>query len=79
MVKMKKIYKRKGEKGKKGIESGKRRMKCEMRVEEYGKVDEENECVGMESINKGEKDENDEIDEMMESIKKEILEIGEDI
>ncbi|TKC73384.1 cob(I)yrinic acid a,c-diamide adenosyltransferase [Brucella abortus] len=50
MVKLNKIYTRTGDKGTTGLASGPRRLKCDLRVEAYGTVDEANACVGMARI-----------------------------
>lgn len=47
MVKLNKIYTRTGDDGTTGLAAGPRRLKCDLRVEAYGTVDEANACIGL--------------------------------
>jgi cob(I)alamin adenosyltransferase len=47
MVKLNKIYTRTGDDGTTGLGTGERRLKCDLRVEAYGTVDEANACIGL--------------------------------
>ena len=47
MVVLNRIYTRAGDKGKTRLATGAARLKCDLRVEAYGTVDETNACVGL--------------------------------
>jgi cob(I)alamin adenosyltransferase len=53
MVKLNKIYTRTGDDGTTGLAAGPRRMKCDIRVEAYGAIDEANAALGMALLHAG--------------------------
>lgn len=79
MVKLNKIYTRTGDKGTTGLASGPRRLKCDLRVEAYGTVDEANACVGMARIHTGAQDAYAEIDAMLARIQNDLFDLGADL
>jgi cob(I)alamin adenosyltransferase len=77
MVKLNKIYTRTGDDGTTGLGSGERRLKCDLRVEAYGTVDEANACVGLARVHTAEA--NPAIDAMLARIQNDLFDLGADL
>jgi len=77
MVKLNKIYTRTGDNGTTGLGSGERRLKCDLRVEAYGTVDEANACIGMARIHTG--GTHLPIDAMLGRIQNDLFDLGADL
>ncbi|MEQ1937861.1 cob(I)yrinic acid a,c-diamide adenosyltransferase [Mesorhizobium sp. CN5-321] len=77
MVKLNKIYTRTGDDGTTGLGNGARRLKCDLRVEAYGTVDEANACIGMARIHTGPL--HPAIDAMLARIQNDLFDLGADL
>ena len=77
MVKLNKIYTRTGDDGTTGLGNGARRLKCDLRVEAYGTVDEANACIGMVRIHTGPL--YPAIDAMLAGIQNDLFDLGADL
>ncbi len=77
MVKLNKIYTRTGDDGTTGLGSGERRLKCDLRVEAYGTVDEANACVGMARVHTAEA--HPALDAMLARIQNDLFDLGADL
>ena len=76
MVKLNKIYTRTGDDGTTGLGDGSRRLKCDLRVEAYGAVDEANACIGMARLHTAD---NAELDAMLARIQNDMFDLGADL
>lgn len=76
MVKLNKIYTRTGDNGTTGLVSGPRRLKCDLRVEAYGTVDETNAVIGMARNHAGDQPE---LDAMLLRIQNDLFDLGADL
>ena len=76
MVKLNKIYTRTGDDGTTGLGDGSRRLKCDLRVEAYGAVDEANACIGMARLHTAD---NAELDAMLSRIQNDMFDLGADL
>jgi cob(I)alamin adenosyltransferase len=77
MVRLNKIYTRTGDDGTTGLGSGARRLKCDLRVEAYGTVDEANACVGLARVHIGA--DHSELDEILGRIQNDLFDLGADL
>jgi cob(I)alamin adenosyltransferase len=77
MVKLNKIYTRTGDDGTTGLGMGARRLKCDLRVEAYGTVDEANSCVGLARLHTARA--HPEIDAMLSRIQNDMFDLGADL
>lgn len=77
MVRLNKIYTRTGDDGTTGLGSGERRLKCDLRVEAYGTVDEANACIGIARIHTAEA--HPAIDAMLARIQNDLFDVGADL
>lgn len=77
MVKLNKIYTRTGDDGTTGLGSGGRVLKCDLRVEAYGTVDEANACIGLVRIHTAEA--HPEIDKMLALVQNDLFDLGADL
>lgn len=77
MVRLNKIYTRTGDDGTTGLGSGARRLKCDLRVEAYGTVDEANACVGLARVHTGA--DHSELDEILGRIQNDLFDLGADL
>ena len=77
MVKLNKIYTRTGDDGTTGLGSGERRLKCDLRVEAYGTVDEANACIGLARIHTAKA--HPTIDAMLARIQNDLFDLGADL
>jgi cob(I)alamin adenosyltransferase len=77
MVRLNKIYTRTGDDGTTGLGSGERRLKCDLRVEAYGTVDEANACIGLARIHTAEA--HPAIDAMLARIQNDLFDVGADL
>jgi cob(I)alamin adenosyltransferase len=77
MVKLNKIYTRTGDDGTTGLGSGERRLKCDLRVEAFGTVDEANACIGMARVHTA--GSHPEIDAMLSRIQNDLFDLGADL
>jgi len=77
MVKLNKIYTRTGDDGTTGLGSGKRLLKCDLRVEAYGTVDEANACIGLVRIHTARA--HPEIDAMLGLVQNDLFDLGADL
>ncbi|KXF79352.1 cob(I)yrinic acid a c-diamide adenosyltransferase [Paramesorhizobium deserti] len=77
MVRLNKIYTRTGDDGTTGLGNGERRVKCDLRVEAYGTVDETNACVGLARLHTGES--HPELDAMLARIQNDLFDLGADL
>lgn len=80
MVRLNKIYTRTGDDGTTGLGSGPRRLKCDLRVEAYGTVDEANAALGMARLYTSAADSAyRHIDGMLERIQNDLFDLGADL
>jgi len=77
MVRINKIYTRTGDDGTTGLGSGERRLKCDLRVEAYGTVDEANACVGLARVHTAVS--HPDIDAMLARIQNDLFDLGADL
>ena len=77
MVRLNKIYTRTGDDGTTGLGSGERRLKCDLRVEAYGTVDEANACIGMARVHTAAS--LPAIDAMLARIQNDLFDLGADL
>lgn len=77
MVKLNKIYTRTGDDGTTGLNSGERRLKCDLRVAACGTVDEASAAIGMARIHT-QKD-HPTIDAMLRRIQNDLFDLGADL
>lgn len=76
MVKLNKIYTRTGDDGTTGLVGGERRLKCDLRVDAYGVVDEANACVGLARQHTAG---HTELDLMLARIQNDLFDLGADL
>jgi cob(I)alamin adenosyltransferase len=76
MVVLNRIYTRAGDKGKTRLATGVPRLKCDLRVEAYGTVDETNACVGFARLHT-KKD--TALDAMLARIQNDLFDLGADL
>lgn len=76
MVKLNKIYTRKGDDGTTGLAAGGRRPKYDLRVAAYGTVDEANACIGMARLHTAA---DEEIDAMLMRVQNDLFDLGADL
>lgn len=77
MVKLNKIYTRKGDDGTTGLAVGARRLKSDLRVAAYGTVDEANACIGMARVHTAAS--HPEIDAMLARVQNDLFDLGADL
>ena len=77
MVKLNKIYTRTGDDGTTGLAAGGRRLKCDLRVEAFGTVDEANSCIGMARAHTAST--HPAIDAMLSRIQNDLFDLGADL
>jgi cob(I)alamin adenosyltransferase len=77
MVKLNKIYTRTGDDGTTGLGNGARRLKCDLRVEAYGTVDEANACIGMARVHTSPL--HPAIDAMLARVQNDLFDLGADL
>jgi cob(I)alamin adenosyltransferase len=77
MVRLNRIYTRTGDDGTTGLGSGERRLKCDLRVEAYGTVDEANAAIGLARLHTAGAD--PEIDAMLGRIQNDLFDLGADL
>jgi cob(I)alamin adenosyltransferase len=77
MVKLNKIYTRKGDDGTTGLAAGARRPKYDLRVAAYGTVDEANACVGLARLHT-QKD-HKQVDAALFRIQNDLFDLGADL
>lgn len=77
MVRLNKIYTRTGDDGTTGLGNGGRRLKCDLRVEAYGTVDEANAAIGLARLHTGESD--PALDAMLARIQNDLFDLGADL
>lgn len=76
MVTLSKIYTRTGDDGTTGLVGKERRLKCDVRIEAYGTVDESNAAIGMVRLHTGN---NPQIDAMLARIQNDLFDVGADL
>ena len=76
MVKLNKIYTRKGDDGTTGLAAGPRRMKHDLRVAAYGTVDEANSALGCARLHTGDLPE---LDAMLSRMQNDLFDVGADL
>jgi len=77
MVRLNKIYTRTGDDGTTGLGNGERRVKCDLRVEAYGTVDEANACIGLARLHTA--GSHPELDAMLARIQNDLFDLGADL
>lgn len=77
MVKLNKIYTRKGDDGTTGLAAGPRRKKFDLRVDAYGTVDEANSTIGLARLHTA--DAHPEIDAMLFRMQNDLFDLGADL
>ncbi|TWG95987.1 ATP:cob(I)alamin adenosyltransferase [Mesorhizobium sp. J18] len=77
MVKLNKIYTRKGDDGTTGLAAGARRLKSDLRVAAYGTVDEANACIGMARVHTTAS--SPEVDAMLARVQNDLFDLGADL
>lgn len=75
MVKLNKIYTRTGDEGETGLVDGSRRLKCDLRFESMGDVDEANSTIGIARLHCT----NSEHDAILSRIQNDLFDLGADI
>jgi cob(I)alamin adenosyltransferase len=76
MVTLSKIYTRTGDDGTTGLVGKERRLKCDLRIDAYGTVDEANAAIGMARLHTaGHKD----VDTMLARIQNDLFDVGADL
>ncbi len=78
MVRLNKIYTRTGDDGTTGLGSGERRLKCDVRVEAYGTVDEANAAIGLARLHTA-AGPHGELDAMLSRIQNDLFDLGADL
>ena len=76
MVTLSKIYTRTGDDGTTGLVGKERRLKCDVRIDAYGTVDEANATIGMVRLHTGA---HTEIDAMLARIQNDLFDVGADL
>ena len=76
MVRLNKIYTRTGDDGTTGLGSGERRLKCDLRVEAYGTIDETNAAIGVARLSTGS---DAALDAMLARIQNDLFDLGADL
>lgn len=76
MVRLNKIYTRTGDDGTTGLVSGARRLKCDLRVDAYGMVDEANACIGLARQHTRQ---HADLDLMLARIQNDLFDLGADL
>jgi cob(I)alamin adenosyltransferase len=76
MVTLSKIYTRTGDDGTTGLVGKERRLKCDVRIDAYGTVDEANATIGMVRLHTGTEPE---IDAMFARIQNDLFDVGADL
>ena len=76
MVVLNRIYTRSGDKGTTRLASGEPRLKCDLRVEAYGSVDETNACIGLARLHTGA---DQALDAMLARIQNDLFDLGADL
>jgi cob(I)alamin adenosyltransferase len=77
MVKLNKIYTRKGDDGTTGLGSGGRRRKSDLRIDAYGTVDEAGACIGLARATTIAS--HPEIDAMLARVQNDLFDLGADL
>lgn len=77
MVKLNKIYTRTGDDGTTGLGTGERRLKCDLRVDAYGTVDEANACIGLARLHTALA--HPQVDAMLGRIQNDLFDLGADL
>ncbi|SEB95784.1 ATP:cob(I)alamin adenosyltransferase [Rhizobiales bacterium GAS191] len=76
MVVLNRIYTRSGDKGTTRLATGAPRLKCDLRVEAYGAVDETNACIGLVRQHTGV---DQRLDAMLARIQNDLFDLGADL
>jgi cob(I)alamin adenosyltransferase len=76
MVKLNRIYTRTGDDGSTGLTDGARRLKCDLRVEAYGEIDETNSVIGVARLSTRDLPD---LDAMLERIQNDLFDLGADL
>ncbi|MGB8816952.1 MAG: cob(I)yrinic acid a,c-diamide adenosyltransferase [Rhizobiaceae bacterium] len=76
MVTLSKIYTRTGDDGTTGLVGKERRLKCDVRIDAYGTVDEANSAVGLARIHTAK---DTELDAMLAHIQNDLFDVGADL
>lgn len=76
MVRLNRIYTRTGDDGTTGLASGPRRLKCDLRVEAYGTVDEANACIGLARLHTAA---DPKLDAVLARVQNELFDLGADL
>lgn len=76
MVTLSKIYTRTGDDGTTGLVGKERRLKCDVRIDAYGTVDEANAAIGLVRLHTGNIPE---IDAMLARIQNDLFDVGADL
>ncbi len=76
MVTLSKIYTRTGDDGTTGLVGKERRLKCDLRIDAYGTVDEANATVGMARLHMAD---HTQIDAMLARIQNDLFDVGADL
>jgi cob(I)alamin adenosyltransferase len=77
MVRLNRIYTRTGDDGTTALVSGERRMKCDLRVEAYGAVDEANAAIGVARAALASSDRT--LDTMLARVQNDLFDLGADL
>ncbi|WP_439575434.1 cob(I)yrinic acid a,c-diamide adenosyltransferase [Phreatobacter sp.] len=76
MVKLNRIYTRKGDDGSTGLAAGPRRLKSDLRVASYGDIDEANSIIGIARLHTAG---DEEVDAMLMRIQNDLFDLGADL
>lgn len=77
MVILNRIYTRTGDDGTTALGSGERRLKCDLRIDAYGTVDETSACIGMARVHT--QAAHPELDVMLIRIQNDLFDLGADL
>ncbi|MFZ1774935.1 MAG: cob(I)yrinic acid a,c-diamide adenosyltransferase [Rhizobiaceae bacterium] len=77
MVILNRIYTRTGDDGTTALGSGERRLKCDLRIDAYGTVDETSACIGLARVHT--QAAHSEIDTMLIRIQNDLFDLGADL
>lgn len=76
MVKLNRIYTRKGDDGTTGLAAGPRRLKSDLRIASYGDIDEANSVIGIARLHMAG---DPEVDAMLMRIQNDLFDLGADL
>ncbi len=76
MIKLDRIYTRGGDRGETSLGDGQRRLKCNLRIDAFGTIDEANSAIGLARLSTGGQPE---LDAMLARIQNDLFDLGADL